>query len=322
LINLSFKYSTMKTLKNTTLRRKGEAYNALLIAFLFLCTFGIDAQHVEIQGKAKVSIMDTVDTENLLVVKQPDGTLATRQVSTLPPDQPDTIRTYATDIELNRLLCECVNDMKPFLVRSSLERGYSVQDLYQAGIPSANLVSGGATVVELLDAGATPMDIYNGGVPQDSLYGKLYQEGLIFYMDTEDTIPGVEGLVSTLVDQGVPTWGCHGTVITGADGIAVGTGAQNTIDIEAGCTTPGIAADTCANLVINGYDDWFLPSKDELSLMYQNLHMNGLGNFITGWHWTSTEGNSTGAWYVSFVNGIKGQATKSSVLRVRAVRAF
>ena len=72
-------------------------------------------------------------------------------------------------------------------------------------------------------------------------------------------------------DQGVVQWGCLGTPIPGADGIAVDTGAPNTVDILLGCTTTGIAADLADDYMLDGFDDWFLPSKDELILMWENL---------------------------------------------------
>jgi hypothetical protein len=120
----------------------------------------------------------------------------------------------------------------------------------------------------------------------------------------------------------IPPWGCYGVSISGADGTAVGTGKQNTFDIEAGCTTPGTAADICANLGLGGYSDWFLPSKDELNLMYENLKVAGVGGFVDGSYWSSSETNSLGAWNQSFFNGNQSNLNKSHTYPVRAVRAF
>ena len=52
-----------------------------------------------------------------------------------------------------------------------------------------------------------------------------YQGGIIFFMDSLGF-----GLISSPSNQSRTDWGCYGT-LTGADGIAIGTGAQNTIDI-------------------------------------------------------------------------------------------
>jgi hypothetical protein len=118
-------------------------------------------------------------------------------------------------------------------------------------------------------------------------------------------------------------WGCDGVSIPGADGTAVGKGKQNTIDIESGCTTPGTAADICAKLSLGGYSDWFLPSKDELNLMYENLKLFGVGGFADYHYWSSSEYNAYyGAWGNNFDNGTQINYAKNSLLRVRAVRAF
>jgi len=117
-------------------------------------------------------------------------------------------------------------------------------------------------------------------------------------------------------------WGCWGVLISGADGTAVGTGEQNTIDIEAGCTTPGTAADRCANLVLGGYSDWFLPSKDELNLMYENLKVAEVGGFADFSYWSSSEYNASGAWNQHFSGGSQNPNGKNGTERVRAVRAF
>jgi len=124
-------------------------------------------------------------------------------------------------------------------------------------------------------------------------------------------------------DQSAGTeWGCYGVSISGAGGTAVGTGKQNTIDIEAGCTIAGTAADICANLSLGGYSDWFLPSKDELNLMYENLKVFGVGSFAGTKYWSSSEGAAYNAWAQYFSNGAQYYYDKYDDLRVRAVRAF
>ena len=170
-----------------------------------------------------------------------------------------------------------------------------------------------------LDAGETPKQIYNSGIPLDSLYGKTYMGGIIAYLDT---ISGT-GFVAAPTDQSTGAeWGCYGTLIPGADGWAIGTGAQNTIDIEAGCTTAGTAADICANLTLNGHSDWFLPSIEELNQLHQNLHLNGFGAFTSDYYWSSTEGDSNAAVLQNFNDGGWSGGVKFSNYHVRPVRAF
>jgi hypothetical protein len=56
----------------------------------------------------------------------------------------------------------------------------------------------------------------------------------------------------------------------------------------------------CENLDLNGYTDWFLPSINDLSLMYQNLHRKGLGGFSYTYYWSSTAYSTQYAWYFDF----------------------
>ena len=145
---------------------------------------------------------------------------------------------------------------------------------------------------------------------------------IIFYIDGT----GQHGLVCAPTDQktGV-TWGCYGTTIIGANGTAVGTGNQNTIDIVNGCSTTGIAARICYDLVLNGYDDWYLPSKDELNLMYNNLQVTYLPEFSETGYWSSSQSNSTEAWWQWFgFNSSDPQDAnkKDHPANIRAIRAF
>jgi hypothetical protein len=129
------------------------------------------------------------------------------------------------------------------------------------------------------------------------------------------------GLIAALSDQGTAQWGCYWVTISGADGTAIGTGAQNTIDIMNGCSTAGIAARLCGDLVLGGYSDWYLPSKDELNQLYINrVVIGGFAN--NNYYWSSTELGYTYAWLQNFGNGLQYYSGKNSSIDVRAVRSF
>ncbi|MGB1206126.1 MAG: hypothetical protein ACPG5B_10800 [Chitinophagales bacterium] len=184
----------------------------------------------------------------------------------------------------------------------------------------------------LLDEGKTPLELMNDGVPLSGLYGKMYEGGLIFYLNENDG----SGMVAATEDQSEGArWGCLGDEIDGADGEAVGTGAQNTLDILMGCTTSGTTTKICNDLELNGYSDWFLPSKGELRLMWKNLadsdgdgyssgaeHEGNIGNFAASFYASSTEYSTTSLWVQFFSSGLQLNDFKTGFHHVRAVRAF
>jgi len=70
------------------------------------------------------------------------------------------------------------------------------------------------------------------------------------------------------------------------------------------------------------FNDWFLPSKDELNAMYTNLHAEGVGGFASNYYWSSTESNNYSAWWQLFGNGYQNDYNKHNTYYVRAIRAF
>lgn len=82
------------------------------------------------------------------------------------------------------------------------------------------------------------------------------------------------------------------------------------------------AAQVCNDLEVGGYDDWFLPSADELNLMYTNLAQSGLGDFTGTLYWSSTETIVDFANCQYFNSGSANDSEKDNTYRVRAARAF
>ena len=204
--------------------------NTLLTFLMCLIVMGLNAQNLEVVGKAKITMMDTVTVVSANVVRQSDGTLALRQ--------------------------------------------YKIGDMAQGGI--------------------------------------------VFYVDES----GEHGLVADTADISTGIQWYNGAYkVTNATGDGVGSGEMNTMLIIAQQTVDNTAGNfaalLCANLVRGSYGDWYLPSKDELDLMWKNLHRFGcsnevpdsstcltaLGGFESAFYWSSTEDDSVLAWKQVFGDG-------------------
>ena len=135
----------------------------------------------------------------------------------------------------------------------------------------------------------------------------------------------VHGIIAAEIDNPVKDWGCAGTFLAGANGTAIGTGLQNTNDIINLCTSTTNAANYSAALTLNGYSDWFLPSKDEMLLLYNARTQ--IGGFATnGWYVTSSQFSNNFVWILDFAtNPTQGRLHgdwKDWALSSRAIRYF
>ena len=131
------------------------------------------------------------------------------------------------------------------------------------------------------------------------------------------------GLVAAISDQTSGIRWHNGTnKITGAKGIVIGTGFSNTNSIISaqGETTTSYAAGLARAYKGGGYDDWFLPSKDELNKLYINKVI--IGGFVNNNYWSSSEQDFDFAFKRNFINGDQNFNTKVNVFYVRAIRSF
>lgn len=135
----------------------------------------------------------------------------------------------------------------------------------------------------------------------------------------------LHGIIAATSDNVGLVWGCVGSAIAGANGTAIGTGLQNTNDIVNLCATTSSAAYYCKHLTINGYADWYLPSKDEMTLLYNARTQIG-GFAANGWYLTSSQYSNNFAWILDFAtNPASGRLHgdwKDWGITSRAIRNF
>ena len=150
--------------------------------------------------------------------------------------------------------------------------------------------------------------------------------GIVFYIDET----GEKGLVAALEDlEGTYQWGCYGSNISGADEQAIGFGLQNTNDIVAGCPEALSAANMALDYVSNDFDDWYLPSRNELAEMFGTISFGGSNGNIGGFtdvyptrYWSSTENDNVKSHIWDMFDGGTYFFYKNHSYNVRPIRAF
>jgi len=154
--------------------------------------------------------------------------------------------------------------------------------------------------------------------PTGPKVGDTHEGGIVFYVDPS----GSSGLIAATEDQGTAdTWINLTFFKTGATSTTDGeTNTTTIIDAQGNMGT--YAAKLCRDYRGGGFDDWFLPSKDQLNSLYNKKGV--VGGFSSAIYWSSTEKDVGQAWVQDFANGTQqsNSTDDDADVHTRAIRAY
>lgn len=207
------------------------------------------------------------------------------------------------------------------IISSVVEKTSSTDDLYSKLSTMANKLSkklslaGGGKIYEIGDEGP-------GG-------------GIVFYVSEDgfDVYDGKGGvtvchyLEMSKNTLGISNWLPEDRSVATQNGL--GYGKSNTYKIINTYTSENKTSSNCAAYACSLYKtetteegEWFLPSKDELNLLYETMNARVLADARDVYFWSSSSCYNYTAWYQRFSDGTQDDYYKADTSSVRAIRAF
>lgn len=295
--------------------------NKFVYVLGFIC-FTINAysqNNLEVAGEMRVLQMNTDNSANAIVVRLADGTLAYRDASTLPGSEIQVLSISNDTIYLSSGGFVVILDSDKSVTNE-------LQTISRSGL-DITLSNNGGTVRDSVNVYTAGDQIsitnnviqYTGNaVPNVWYLGQDTLGGIVFYIYKDDQ--GIDHGLIVSKNEDVLKWR-NSTAITGAN--SGWDGVSNTALMT---NSPA------KNWVTSNFStEWYLPSIDEIGLLWQNrLHTNraledgGHTALLSLGYWSSTEqfNSSFRALRLNFVSGGVTRSQKTDANGVRAIRAF
>ena len=151
------------------------------------------------------------------------------------------------------------------------------------------------------------------------IFSTAGQEAAIFSWQDQRTLAQIEKMTGyTVKPRGVTSQFKHGGFIVyekDGHGLVAAITDLGRMDLNSAKTA-------CDELILNGYSDWRLPTKEELNSLYVKLKKVGVGGFTDGNYWSAKGNLNNFAWHQNFANGAQDADPKDNKYKSRAIRAF
>ena len=171
----------------------------------------------------------------------------------------------------------------------------------------------------------------NAGVGGFTHYiGEEFGGGVIFHL-WKDALGVEHGLIIDKTDlSATQVWSNIDATLIGASAQSSWDGLSNSNAIVGQTGHTSSASALCLNSTNGGQSDWYLPSVQELNMLWNNyytvarslIQITGATQLQSATYWSSTESNTGYAWGFNFASGGADYIFKAAPRYVRAVRAF